>query len=438
MGTVSPVVAKLAVDRLKKYKRTGTAIGEVYAWGMVGSILGTFLTGFFLIDILGTKGVILLIGTILACGATMLGSVGHAVWAGVPLGLCVLAFTPPAWVDAVGKVIPAVKGSSFEKIGQDWGIREELGDPNTSEDDYAWVDESNYYYIKVNNETENGDGGEIRKRTLVLDNLIHGYFILDHPERLDYDYEHIYALVAYRAAQAGGKVKFKAPVDIQEEPAKPLDLKKAEPDTATKADQPKPNQKDAATTEPKSEPAQPKGGLLSVQAAGDDSKDSPKKVGKAAPAPGPDAKDSPAKPLLDADTKAAPPDGRRARLVGSRGRALGHEDLVPGRRRLLLSAAHAVRIPGDRRRRRRDRPGRHPCQLHGHRSAARHPDPDLLRRCPPVRRAQPGQETVRPGLRRCLQRLLGSLASHHPRVQRKNQEDAHAQWCLYDQHYRCL
>ena len=27
-------------------KRTGTAIGQVYAWGMVGSILGTFLTGF--------------------------------------------------------------------------------------------------------------------------------------------------------------------------------------------------------------------------------------------------------------------------------------------------------------------------------------------------------------------------------------------------------
>ena len=50
LGTVSPVVAKLAVDRLKSYKRTGTAIGQVYAWGMVGSILGTFLTGFFLID----------------------------------------------------------------------------------------------------------------------------------------------------------------------------------------------------------------------------------------------------------------------------------------------------------------------------------------------------------------------------------------------------
>ena len=40
----------------------------------------------------------------------------------------------------------------------------------------------------------------------MLDNLIHGYFMLGHPERLDYDYEHIYALVAYRAAKASGKL----------------------------------------------------------------------------------------------------------------------------------------------------------------------------------------------------------------------------------------
>ena len=207
LGTVSPVVAKLAVDRLKRYKRTGTAIGQVYAWGMVGSILGTFLTGFFLIDILGTKGVILLLGTTMAFGATLLGTVWHAVWAGIPLGLCVLAFTPPAFVDAIGKVFPYVKGAAFEDIGKRWGIREQLGNPDDPKSEFVWIDESKYYYIKVENEVE--DDGAIEKRTLVLDNLIHGYFILGHPERLDYDYEHIYALVAYRAALANGKVKFK-------------------------------------------------------------------------------------------------------------------------------------------------------------------------------------------------------------------------------------
>src|SRR5262249_22190505 len=155
------------------------AIGQVYAWGMVGSILGTFLTGFLLIDTLGTKGVVLILGTTLAFGATILGSFWHAIWAGIPLGLCILAFSPFSW---------------FEEIGQKWGIREKRGDPVTTPDDLAWIDESDYYFIKVENDVE--DGGDVQKRTLVLDNLIHGYFILNHPERLDYDYEHIYALVA--------------------------------------------------------------------------------------------------------------------------------------------------------------------------------------------------------------------------------------------------
>ncbi len=203
LGTVSPVVAKLAVDRLRRSKRTGTAIGQVYAWGMVGSILGTFLAGFVVINLLGTKGLILLLATMLAIAATMLGSVWHAVWAGIPLGLCVIAFLPGAW---------------FEKQGVQWGIREPSGDPTTTEDSNAWIDESNYYYIKVTNEPD-ADG---QKRTLVLDNLIHGYFILGHPERLDYDYEHIYALVAHRVVRAK-KARNKA-ANVADEPVKTLFL----------------------------------------------------------------------------------------------------------------------------------------------------------------------------------------------------------------------
>ena len=133
MGTVSPVVAKLAVDRLKKLKRTGTAIGEVYAWGMVGSILGTFLTGFVLINFLGTKGVILVLGTLMAFCATLFGPTWHAIWAGIPLGLCALAFTPPWLVDVTAKrIFPFADGKKFEKLGLEWGIREEQGDPEDS------------------------------------------------------------------------------------------------------------------------------------------------------------------------------------------------------------------------------------------------------------------------------------------------------------------
>ena len=188
--------------------RTGTAIGQVYAWGMVGSILGTFLTGFVLIDMLGTKGV--------APGPgddpgvrrrPMLGRLWHAVWAGIPLGLCVIAFTPPRLARRDHRRRPQRQRQGVRGDRPELGHPRAAGDPDDKGRGYAWVDESDYYYIKVENEPE--DDGEIQRRTLVLDNLIHGYFILDHPERLDYDYEHIYALVAYRAAKAGGKVNFK-------------------------------------------------------------------------------------------------------------------------------------------------------------------------------------------------------------------------------------
>ncbi len=204
MGTVSPVVAKLAVDRLKQFRRTGTAIGEVYAWGMVGSIIGTFLTGFVMINFLGTKGVILVLATLLAFCATFFGPIWHAVWAGIPLGLCAMAFTPPWLVDStVRRFLPIADGKRFEELTINMGIREEQADLE-NRGKYAWIDESNYYFIKIEN--KHLDNGELTMRTLVLDNLIHGYFILGHPERLDYDYEHIYAMVAYRAAKAGGKL----------------------------------------------------------------------------------------------------------------------------------------------------------------------------------------------------------------------------------------
>jgi spermidine synthase len=193
MGTVSPVVAKLAVERRRRSKQTGAAIGQVYAWGMVGSILGTFLTGFVLIDVLGTKGVVLVLATMLALAATMLGSILHAAWAGIPLGLCIIAFIP----------IPWFRGQWIQHV-----VTEIRGDPNTTEDAIAYTDESDYYYIKISNEPD-ADG---QKRTLVLDNLIHGYFIKDHPERLDYDYEQIYALVGHRVAMAKAQEQ-KLPAD---------------------------------------------------------------------------------------------------------------------------------------------------------------------------------------------------------------------------------
>lgn len=199
LGTVSPVVVKLAVERLRRSKRTGTAIGQVYAWGMVGSLVGTFLTGFLLIDLLGTKGVVLAITTMLALSATVLGGFVHAGWAGVAIGLTLMAFVPL-------RVFPKAPWNAL--------VREMPNEPGISETGIAYVDETNYYYVKVENDPfiprrpESGaagvdDAGQpLRKRTLVLDNLIHGYFLLGHPEHIEYDYEFIYAQVAHRVAVA--------------------------------------------------------------------------------------------------------------------------------------------------------------------------------------------------------------------------------------------
>lgn len=55
LGTISPVVASIALDR-SEY--TGSTVGNVYAWGALGSIVGTFLTGFWLIDVFGTRMII--------------------------------------------------------------------------------------------------------------------------------------------------------------------------------------------------------------------------------------------------------------------------------------------------------------------------------------------------------------------------------------------
>jgi MFS family permease len=55
LGTISPVVAKLAVRDLAK---TGRTVGKIYAAGSVGSIVGTFATGFVLISWFGTHAIV--------------------------------------------------------------------------------------------------------------------------------------------------------------------------------------------------------------------------------------------------------------------------------------------------------------------------------------------------------------------------------------------
>ena len=68
LGGVSPLVAKLAVRDLA---RTGTTLGRIYAAGTVGSIVGTFATGFVLISLFGTHLIVWGVAVILLLMAAL-------------------------------------------------------------------------------------------------------------------------------------------------------------------------------------------------------------------------------------------------------------------------------------------------------------------------------------------------------------------------------
>ncbi len=56
LGMVGPVVAKMAVEQARK---AGSAIGDVYFWGAIGSIAGTFLCGFVLMYLAPTSTIVM-------------------------------------------------------------------------------------------------------------------------------------------------------------------------------------------------------------------------------------------------------------------------------------------------------------------------------------------------------------------------------------------
>jgi MFS family permease/spermidine synthase len=173
LGTISPVSAKLALERAQK---AGQAIGNVYAWGAIGSIVGSFLTGFVLISLIGTKAVICVVAGLLALTSVCMvtSGLGHAVWAGILLATTIAVTAPESWLWATG-------------IGHKLHLREIVPDGE-------YHRESNYYFIKVQDSREHSGAKE-----LVLDNLVHGYVLQDKPRDLRYDYELIYASIMERA-----------------------------------------------------------------------------------------------------------------------------------------------------------------------------------------------------------------------------------------------
>src|SRR4051794_35749643 len=159
LGMVSPVVIKLALANLE---RSGHTVGTIYACSTIGSIVGTFLTGFYLIAWLGTRTIVWLIaGTLLATGVAIAASDRRRIRSGTVIAIvCAVAI--------------------YGIVGRQW-VRGRYQAPCDVE--------SNYYCIKVIETAENGHAA----RMLMLDRLIHSYIVPDDPRALDYGYERAYS-----------------------------------------------------------------------------------------------------------------------------------------------------------------------------------------------------------------------------------------------------
>jgi spermidine synthase/MFS family permease len=180
LGMISPAMAKMALARSRK---VGSTIGSVYAWATVGSIVGTLVTGFWLVAKIGAQGVVLMV----ALGLALLGlAMGKRKWAHGIWILCV-----------IGAVYMGKSNTAFAK---DWGYTVGLREY----EEYLYNRDSDYQYIKVYEESSSKD----KKRglcVLALDYLIHGYVDPKDPTHFEYDYERIYRDVARRVAK--GKLK---------------------------------------------------------------------------------------------------------------------------------------------------------------------------------------------------------------------------------------
>jgi spermidine synthase len=163
LGTVSPIVARLSLHGVDT---SGDTVGKIYAFSTLGSIVGTLLTGFWLISAFGTRPVVLGVGLLLLIMALALGGLwpvrGPVQVISLLAGLALLALLLGA-IQQRG-----VLGSGCHR-------------------------ETDYFCIKVYDQALERDR---TVRVLALDHLVHSYNALDAPTYYEYSYIRVYAEVA--------------------------------------------------------------------------------------------------------------------------------------------------------------------------------------------------------------------------------------------------
>jgi len=162
LGMVTPVVIKL---RLRDLSHTGNVVGKIYAVSTAGAIFGTFITGFVLIQWIGTRSIILVVALVLLVIALAFGSLWRAK---VPALACLVLLL------GVGSFTISSKALASDCLR-----------------------ESNYYCIRVKDTIEEGRTVKV----LRLDALIHSYVSLEDPTFMVSSYQKVFADVATYVAQ---------------------------------------------------------------------------------------------------------------------------------------------------------------------------------------------------------------------------------------------
>ncbi len=189
LGMISPVVVKLTLNNLAK---TGNVVGKIYAFSTLGSILGTFATGFFLVSWMGTRNILITMGIILILSGLIFGDFlgrkrGLAFFS-LLLGIIFLVI-PLAGFYGYAALRPeetSFATSPLHALHKAYGYAFK---PPLDEDTYFFK-ESDYYTIKLKRSTKGSRDNPLE--SLVLDHLVHSYTDLRDPLYLEYEYIRVY------------------------------------------------------------------------------------------------------------------------------------------------------------------------------------------------------------------------------------------------------
>jgi spermidine synthase len=200
LGMISPVVVKLTLNNLE---RTGNVVGKIYAFSTLGSILGTFATGFFLISWMGTRSILFTMGIILIASALLFGGfLGRKKRLALFFFFLSLSvFLPLVGLYGYAAIHPGEIPLSISPIQSLETLYGYAFRPSLDEETYFFK-ESDYYTIKLKKNTNRSGGAPLE--SLVLDHLVHSYTDLNDPFYLEYEYIRIYEeVVRWQASKRG-------------------------------------------------------------------------------------------------------------------------------------------------------------------------------------------------------------------------------------------